>query len=86
MAVLEASAIGAPHDVLGETVMALVVKKQGHDLSEEEVIEFCKERLESYKVPTRVEFMNELPRNPGGKVLKTNLREQVPQGDPPRRK
>jgi long-chain acyl-CoA synthetase len=45
-AVLEARAIGAPDNVLGETVVALVVKKQGHDLSEEELIEFCKERLE----------------------------------------
>ena len=45
-AVLEARAIGDPDNVLGETVVALVVKKQGHDLSEEELIEFCKERLE----------------------------------------
>ena len=75
-AVLEASAIGAPHNVLGETVMALVVKKQGHDLSEEDLIEFCKEHLESYKVPSRVEFMNELPRNPVGKVLKRELKKR----------
>ena len=73
-AVLEASAIGAPHDILGETVMAVVVAKPGHDLGEEALKRFCAERLEKFKVPERVVFLEELPRNPGGKVLKRELK------------
>jgi len=73
-AVLEASAIGAPDPILGETVMAVVVRKPGQELSEEELIEFCTKHLERFKVPSRVEFTDELPRNPGGKVLKRELK------------
>lgn len=73
-AVLEASAISAPHLVLGETVMAVVVRKPGQSLSEQELIQFCEGHLEHFKVPTRVEFMDELPRNPAGKVLKRELK------------
>ena len=75
-AVLESSIIGAPDKILGETVMAVVVKKPGHDVSEEELIQFCGKHLEHFKVPTRVVFMGELPRNPGGKVLKRKLKEE----------
>jgi long-chain acyl-CoA synthetase len=75
-AVLESSVIGAPDKILGETVMAVVVKKPGHDVSEEELIQFCGKHLEHFKVPTRVVFMGELPRNPGGKVLKRKLKEK----------
>jgi acyl-CoA synthetase (AMP-forming)/AMP-acid ligase II len=75
-AVLESSVIGAPDEILGETVMAVVVKKQGHDLSGEELIQFCGKHLEPFKIPTRVVFMDELPRNPGGKVLKRKLKEK----------
>ena len=75
-AVLEASAIGAPDPVLGETVMAVVVRKPGYDLSEEALVQFCEKHLERFKVPTRVEFVEELPRNPGGKVLKRELKSR----------
>lgn len=75
-AVLEASAIGAPDPVLGETVMAVVVRKPGQDLSDEQLIQFCREHLERFKVPTRVEFVKELPRNPAGKVLKRELKSE----------
>ncbi len=73
-AVLEASIIGAPDKILGETVMAVVVRKRGSTVSPKEIIEFCKLELESFKVPTRLEFLDELPRNPGGKVLKRVLK------------
>jgi acyl-CoA synthetase (AMP-forming)/AMP-acid ligase II len=72
--ILEASAIGAPDTVLGETVLAVVVKKPEYDLSGPALIHFCEEHLERFKVPTRVEFVEELPRNPGGKVLKRELK------------
>jgi acyl-CoA synthetase (AMP-forming)/AMP-acid ligase II len=74
--ILEASVIGAPEPVLGETVMAVVVNKPGQDLSAEALIEFCKEHLEPFKVPARVEFVEELPRNPAGKVLKRALKSK----------
>jgi acyl-CoA synthetase (AMP-forming)/AMP-acid ligase II len=73
-AILESSAIGAPEPVLGETVMAVVVAKSGRDLSEKELQRFCEEGLERFKVPARVEFVSELPRNPSGKVLKRELK------------
>ncbi len=75
-AVLEASVIGAPDSVLGERVMAVVVKKPGHELSEDGLIEFCRTQLEAFKVPSRVEFIDTLPRNPGGKVLKRELKKR----------
>ena len=73
-AVLEASAIGAPDKFMGETVMAVVARRPGHGLTEEELIRFCADRLEHFKIPERVAFMEELPRNPGGKVLKRELK------------
>jgi acyl-CoA synthetase (AMP-forming)/AMP-acid ligase II len=75
-AVLESSVIGAPHKILGESVMAVVVKKPGQDLTEEELIQYCEKDLEHFKVPTRVVFIDELPHNPGGKVLKRKLKER----------
>jgi long-chain acyl-CoA synthetase len=76
-AILEASAIGAPHTVLGETVMAVVVKKPDFELSEKDVIQFCEGNLEPFKVPTQVQFTDELPRNPAGKVLKRELKRRM---------
>lgn len=81
-AVLEASAIGAPDDLMGETVMAVVVKRPGFELTEEDLIGFCAKRLERFKVPTRVEFLDVLPRNPGGKVLKRELKAKYFGGKP----
>ena len=76
-AVLECSVIGAPDKIMGETVTAVVVRKPGQDLSEEELIRYCENQLEHFKVPSRVVFMDELPRNPGGKVLKRKLKEKL---------
>jgi len=58
---------------LGELVKAVVVPKPGETISELEIKRHCAERLASYKVPQLVEFRDELPRNPGGKVLKRDL-------------
>jgi acyl-CoA synthetase (AMP-forming)/AMP-acid ligase II len=57
-------------------VKAFIVLKKGERLKEEEVIEYCKKYLASYKKPKSVEFVEDLPRNPSGKVLKTELRER----------
>ena len=74
--VLEAAIIGVYDDVWGETVMAVVVPREGENLTEEDVINWCGDRLASYKKPRRVEFLDELPRNASMKVLKYELRER----------
>ncbi len=66
--------IGVPDDVWGESVKAVVVLKEAETLTEKEVIEFCQGHLASYKKPRSVDFVEVLPRNPSGKVLKTELR------------
>lgn len=71
----EAAVIGIPDPEWGEQVMAVVVLKKGEKVSAEEIIEFCRARLASFKKPERVEFVDSLPRNALGKVLKTTLRE-----------
>jgi acyl-CoA synthetase (AMP-forming)/AMP-acid ligase II len=74
--VLEAAAVGFAHDILGEDVGAFVVLKPGEQLDVENLTAFCAERLADYKVPHRIAFVEELPRNATGKVLKHQLKEQ----------
>jgi len=76
-AVLEAAVIGLPDDHWGEVVTACVVTKPGQSLSENEVVELCEATLSSYKKPRRVFFVEELPKNPSGKVLKRELRTML---------
>ena len=75
-AILEATVFGVPDDYWGEAVKACVVLKQGNELTEEEVIQFCKEHLASYKKPKSVDILKELPKSPQGKILKRVLREK----------
>jgi acyl-CoA synthetase (AMP-forming)/AMP-acid ligase II len=71
-----AAVIGVPSERWGETVLAVVVRAPGHeDLTTEALLEFTRERLAKYKCPTRVEFVDDLPRNASGKILKRVLRE-----------
>jgi len=72
--VKEVAVVGARDERLGEIVRAFVVVREGGEMTEDEVIEFCKSNLASYKKPRRVDFLEELPKNAVGKVLKTNLR------------
>lgn len=74
--ILECAVIGVHDQEWGESVKAVVVCKQGESMTEEEVVEYFKKHLASYKKPKSVDFMDSLPRNPAGKVLKTVLREK----------
>lgn len=77
--VLEAAAVGVPHDVLGEDVGAAVVRRRGRDDVDAETLRaFCAERLADYKVPRRIWFVDELPRNATGKVVRRHLTPPPP--------
>jgi long-chain acyl-CoA synthetase len=72
--IAEAGVVGVSHPYSGEAVKAYVVAKPGRHLEEEEVIEFCAERLARYKCPTSVSFVDQIPQGLVGKVLRRELR------------
>lgn len=74
--VKEAVTVGIPDPYRGETVKAFIVPKEGEELTAEEIITFCKERLAPYKVPREVEFRSSLPQSAAGKILRKVLREE----------
>jgi len=74
--VAEVAIVGLPHPRWIEAVTAFVVPKPGESITEEEIIQFCKENLAGYKVPKKVVVLDELPKNPTGKVLKKDIRNQ----------
>jgi len=73
----EAAVIGVPDEYWGEVVKAVIVLKLGKQATEEEIIEYCRDRMASYKKPAVVEFRDALPKNAMQKVLKTVLREEA---------
>jgi long-chain acyl-CoA synthetase len=76
-AVQEAAVIGVPDPYRGETVRAYIVLKPGQQATDEELAEFCRERLAIYKVPKQFVFADELPKSLIGKVIRRTLREQA---------
>ncbi len=72
--VAECAVIGKPDDVFGETVKAYVVRKTTAT-STADLIDHCRKKLADYKVPSEIEFIDELPKGPTGKVLRRELRE-----------
>jgi long-chain acyl-CoA synthetase len=76
--ILEAAVIGKPDERLGEEVVAVVVLRAGGSAGADDVIAYCKERLAAYKYPREIRFMDELPKGPSGKILKSALRGSLP--------
>jgi acyl-CoA synthetase (AMP-forming)/AMP-acid ligase II len=79
-AVLEAAVIGIPDPYWVEKVHAVVATKKGASATTEDIIAFCKKHIASYKAPKSVEFIDALPKNPSGKILKRELREKYRKG------
>ena len=72
--VLEVAVIGRPDERWGEVVNALIVRRPESGVRADELVAFARERLAGYKLPRSIEFVDELPRTPTGKVLKRELR------------
>ena len=73
--VLECAVMGVPDPKWGETVKAVVVRRAGTSLTEAALIEWSRDKLAGYKRPRSVDFIDALPRNANGKLLKRALRE-----------
>jgi long-chain acyl-CoA synthetase len=79
LAVKECVVVGVPDEYRGETVKAFVVLREGATATTEEIIEFCRGQMASYKAPKQVEFRLELPKSPIGKILRRALRDEAAQ-------
>jgi acyl-CoA synthetase (AMP-forming)/AMP-acid ligase II len=74
--VVDSAVFGLPDDRMGQQVFAMVEARPAAGVGEEDLLEFLSGRLARFKLPRRIEFVDELPREPSGKVLKRRLREE----------
>ncbi|WP_445187557.1 AMP-binding protein [Pseudonocardia sp. Cha107L01] len=74
-AVREAAVVGVPDEYRGETVKAFVSVRPGVDVTEQELIDYCKANMAAYKYPRSIEFIDELPKTTTGKILRRELRD-----------
>jgi len=75
--VAEAGVAGIPDKIYGEEVKAFIVLKAGEQATEGEIIAFCKQHLPTYKMPKAIQFIDALPKNLMGKVLRAELRKMA---------
>ena len=73
--ILDAAVVGIPDEKWGETVMGFVILAEDSSVSEDEIIAYSREKIAGFKCPKTIKFINEIPRNPTGKVLRKDLRE-----------
>ncbi len=74
-AVADVAVIGVPDDKFGEALLAFIVLKPDTALTLDSLVEFCRDKIAGYKIPRQMQLVEELPRNPSGKILKKILRE-----------
>ncbi|MDY6935222.1 MAG: AMP-binding protein [Spirochaetota bacterium] len=74
--VMDVAVIGIPDKEWGEAIKAFIVTRKGMNLTEKEIIDYCSEHLAGYKRPKSIEFVDDLPRNPDGKLVKRLLKEK----------
>ena len=78
--IVEVAVVGAPHELLGESIKAFVVVKQNADIAPEAIEAYCRKRLPAFKAPEEILFLKTIPHNGVGKVLKSKLRELAANG------
>ena len=73
----QVAVVGVPDDLAGEKVVVFIIPKKSQELDKVEVMDFCRENMAPYKIPTNVYFVKEFPLNAMGKVIKRALRAEV---------
>ena len=75
--ILEACTVGIPHEYRGETVKAFIVVKEGETLTEEEIREYCRDKLAHFKIPKYIRFVDKFPMTVTGKLQKFKMQEEM---------